>query len=164
MRQFTVNQIGKIIVNREGMYVHLEPEMIPALQALDGFSHINIFWWFDGCDNEKSRNVLTVPSPYKHAPHVMGTFATRSPERPNPVALTTARILHINQKDGIIQIDYTDANPGSPVLDLKPYTPSLDRVAEPDVPDWCGHWPKCVEESGGFDWENEFRFSQSSDI
>jgi hypothetical protein len=44
------------------------------------------------------------------------------------------------------------------VLDLKPYTPSIDRVESPSVPEWCDHWPKSYEESGGFDWEAEFNF------
>lgn len=90
MNQFTVKQIGKIDINEKGMFVKLEPEFVPALQALDEFSHVNIFWWFNGCDNEKSRTRLKVSHPYRHSPDVMGTFATRSPERPNPIALTTA--------------------------------------------------------------------------
>lgn len=46
----------------------------------------------------------------------------------------------------------------SPVLDIKPYIPSLDRVENPIVPDWCQHRPKSYEESGGFDRESEFNF------
>ena len=88
----------------------------------------------------------------------MGIFATRSPARPNPIALTAVEVIQIDYENGIIRIAYTDANDGTPVLDLKPYTPSIDRVESPDVPDWCAHWPKNVEESGDFDWENEFNF------
>ena len=156
MNQFTVNQIGKIEMNEAGMFVRIEPEFIPALQALEGFSHIQIVWWFDGCDNSRSRNVLEVPRPYKSAPQIMGTFATRSPERPNPIALTTAQVIRLDHEGGLIQISYTDADNGSPVLDLKPYTPSLDRVQQPYVPVWCSHWPESLEESADFDWENEF--------
>ena len=88
----------------------------------------------------------------------MGIFATRSPQRPNPIALSVAEILYIDHEAGVIYIAYADARQGSPVLDLKPYTPSLDRVEHPQVPDWCGHWPRSLEESGDFDWENEFNF------
>ena len=42
------------------------------------------------------------------------------------------------------------------ILDLKPYTPSVDRVEKPSIPEWSSHWPLCCEESGDFDWENEF--------
>jgi hypothetical protein len=34
----------------------------------------------------------------------------------------------------------------------------FDRVEIPGVPEWCSHWPKSLEESGEFDWENEFNF------
>lgn len=156
MIQFNVNSIGEIRVCDEGMFVDVYKQYIPALKELNGFSHLNILWWFDDCDNEKSKNILEVQSPYKQAPAVMGTFATRSPERPNPIALSTAQIIYIDYDNGKIQIAYIDANDGSPIIDLKPYTPSLDRVEIPGVPGWCSHWPKSLEESGEFDWENEF--------
>lgn len=85
-----------------------------------------------------------------------GVFSTRSPIRPNPIALTAVQVIHIDYEKGIVQIAYIDANDGSPVLDIKPYTPSLDRVENPDVPKWRGHWPKSIEESGSFDWKDEF--------
>ncbi len=159
MRNFKVNYIGKISVRKEGMFIELDPEYIPALQELAGFSHLNIIWWFSEFDSEEARSVLEVPKPYKNAPDIMGTFATRSPVRPNPIALTTVQIIHINYEKGSIQIPYIDAYDGSPLLDIKPYTPSLDRVENPGVPGWCSHWPKSIEESGNFDWDSEFTFS-----
>lgn len=158
MKQFTVRQIGTMEMDKNGMYVKLLPEYIPALKFLEGFGHADILWWFDGCDDEENRSVLEAESPYKHGPDTMGIFATRSPQRPNPIALSVAEILYIDHEAGAIYIAYTDARQGSPVLDLKPYTPSLDRVEHPQVPDWCGHWPRSLEESGDFDWENEFNF------
>jgi tRNA-Thr(GGU) m(6)t(6)A37 methyltransferase TsaA len=158
MNSFQVTPIGKIHTGEKGTYIELEPKYIPALQALDGFSHVNVIWWFSGCDNEKSRNMLETPQPYKKAPAVMGIFATRSPFRPNPIALTASQIIHIDYENGIIQIAYIDAEDDSPVLDIKPYTPSLDRVETPRVPAWCSHWPKSLEGSGNFNWENEFNF------
>ena len=119
---------------------------------------MDILWWFDGCDDEENRSVLEAESPYKQGPDTMGIFATRSPQRPNPIALSVVQILYIDHEAGVIYIAYADARQGSPVLDLKPYTPSLDRVEHPQVPDWCGHWPRSLEESGDFDWENEFNF------
>ena len=88
----------------------------------------------------------------------MGVFATRSPQRPNPIALSVAQVLRIDQERGRIWIAYSDAEPGTPVLDLKPYTPSIDRVGEPQVPGWCSHWPQAMERAGEFDWESEFNF------
>nr|WP_330398877.1 SAM-dependent methyltransferase [Lacrimispora celerecrescens] len=134
MQNFHVNPIGKVIVNEDGMFIELEPKYIPALQALDGFSHLSVIWWFSGFDNEQMRNTIETPQPYKKSPAVMGIFATRSPVRPNPLALSTVQVIHIDYETGIIQIAYIDANDGTPVLDIKPYTPSLDRVETPGVP------------------------------
>ncbi|MBE6011452.1 SAM-dependent methyltransferase [Anaeropeptidivorans aminofermentans] len=158
MQKFNVNPIGKISINKDGMFIKLERKYIPALKALNGFSHLNVIWWFSGFDNEETRNILETPQPYKNAPEVMGIFATRSPVRPNPIALTAVEIIHIDYENGTIQIAYIDANDNSPVLDIKPYTPSLDKVENPSVPEWCCHWPKSLEDSANFDWENEFNF------
>lgn len=125
---------------------------------MDGFSHLNVIWWFSDFDYEEARNILSTEKPYKKAPATLGIFATRAPVRPNPIALSAVQVLHIDHERGMIQIDFIDANNGSPVLDIKPYTPSLDRVETPNVPDWCGHWPKSVEESGDFNWEDELIF------
>lgn len=157
-QQLSVKIIGKIVINNKGMFIKILPEYKSALQALDGFSHLDIFWWFNKCDDEISRNVLEVNSPYKKSPEIMGIFATRSPMRPNPIGLTIAQILNIDHENGIIQIAYTDADNNSPVIDLKPYTPSLDRIETPIVPNWCSHWPKSLEASSDFNWENEFNF------
>ena len=158
MNDYMVHPIGKVRTSEEGTLIELEKEYIPALKSLEGFGHADILWWFDGCDDEENRSVLEAESPYKQGPDTMGIFATRSPQRPNPIALSVAEILYIDHEAGAIYIAYTDARQGSPVLDLKPYTPSLDRVEHPQVPDWCGHWPRSLEESGDFDWENEFNF------
>jgi tRNA-Thr(GGU) m(6)t(6)A37 methyltransferase TsaA len=158
MEQFKVKPIGKICVNGQEMRIVLEKEYIPAITNLDGFSYLNVIWWFDKCDNPVSRSKLIEKSPYKKAPDFLGTFATRSPERPNPIALTCSYVTYINSQNGIIGLAYIDAADGTPVLDIKPYTPSLDRVENPAVPEWCDHWPKSVEESGDFDWSSVFNF------
>ena len=156
--EYQVKPIGQICTKGKKMYIGLELQYISALQALDGFSHLNVIWWFSDFDNEKARNSLEVKQPYKKAPAIMGTFATRSPFRPNPIALSTVKIINIDCDKGIINIPYIDANEGSPVIDIKPYTPSLDRVENPEVPEWCKHWPVSLEQSANFDWKNEFNF------
>lgn len=155
---FILNPIGKISVCENETVIELEKQYIPALKGLDGFGYIQVLWWFDGCDNEKSRNKLIEKSPYKNAPEIIGTFATRSPERPNPIALTPAYVTYIDYENGVIGLAYIDANDGTPVLDIKPYTPSLDRVENPTVPEWCKNWPKSNEKSGEFDWSTVFNF------
>jgi tRNA (adenine37-N6)-methyltransferase len=158
MSNFTVKSIGKVRNNEDGTFIEVEKHYIPALQALDGFSNINILWWFSDFDDEQSRSTLQAEQPYKGAPEVIGVFATRSPLRPNPIALTTVDVIHIDYEKGVVHIAFIDANDNTPVLDIKPYTPSFDRVETPRVPVWCSHWPKSTEESAYFAWEEVFNF------
>lgn len=124
MEKLALTPIGKIIVHDDETVIKLDQKYIPALTGLEGFGHLQVIWWFDGCDNSVAR----------------------------------VRRTYIDIQNGIIGLGYIDANNGSPVLDLKPYTPSLDRVEMPRVPVWCAHWPACAEQSGEFDWEGEFNF------
>lgn len=155
---FTVKQIGVIRADEDGFRLELAPEYKRALIGLDGFSYINILWWFSACDNQEDRRVLTEKKPYANGPDVMGVFATRSPQRPNPIALSCAYVTYIDADNGVLGLAYIDADDKSPVLDIKPYTPSLDRVEQPAVPAWCANWPSNVETSGDFDWESAFNF------
>ncbi|GIO43849.1 SAM-dependent methyltransferase [Paenibacillus apis] len=156
MGNFMVRPIGRIRSDEHGMRIELEREFIPALTNLDGFSYINVLWWFHQNDTEESRSKLVENGPYKNSPDKLGTFATRSPERPNPIALTCACITYLDFDNGIIGLAYMDAEDGTPVIDIKPYTPSLDRVEHPIVPDWCANWPKSIEASGDYDWGTVF--------
>jgi tRNA (Thr-GGU) A37 N-methylase len=138
---FTVNAIGHIRAGEDGFYLDIAPEYRPALKGLDGFGHINVLWWLH---------------PYKHAPAILGIFATRAPVRPNPIALTTVAVTHIDHEQGRIYIPYTDAEDGSPILDIKPYHPCEDRIRDVKLPEWCAHWPQWYEDSADFDWAAEF--------
>ena len=96
MTTYKVNSIGVICNNEKGVFIKLGPQFIPALKALEGFSHINVFWWFSDFDSEQFRSILVTDQPYKNAPEQMGIFATRSPIRPNPIALTVVEVIKID--------------------------------------------------------------------
>lgn len=155
MAELKLNTIGIISCDKGDMSIVVDKAYVPALNGLEGFSHIQVLWWFSECDNDEDRRVLTVEKPYKSTADVLGTFATRSPQRPNPIALDCVRVTYIDRENAVIGLAWIEAFDGSPVLDIKPYTPSLDRVENPTVPEWCSHWPKCYEDSGNFDWESE---------
>ena len=104
-----------------------------------GFSHIRIIWWFSRFEKDNFRKTTTCRPPYEKAP-VTGIFASRSPVRPNPIGLTTARILKINSNRKTIEITPIDAFDKTPVMDVKPYIPAVDRVKEFNVPQWVDHW------------------------
>ena len=158
MNNMKVFPIGKIENNEKTVRIVLNKRYAEGLKGLDGFSHVQIIWWADGCDNEKDRGTLTEQKPYTKGPDELGVFAMRSPERPNPVAVSVADIAFVDTENGIVGLYYIDAFDGSEVIDLKPYTPSIDRVEKPGTPDWCRHWPSSYEESGDFDWDTEFNF------
>ena len=158
MEKLYIKPIGIISIIDNGIFIKIKQEYIKALQALEGFSHINVLWWFNDFDNETARETLEIKQPYKKSPEIMGIFSTRSPVRPNPIALSIVKIINIDYTNGIIKIPHIDAHDRSPVIDIKPYTPSLDRVEKPIVPEWCKHWPLSLEQSANFNWSNEFNF------
>ena len=156
--EMKLREIGHAECDGGEFKVVLDEPYRAGLRGLEGFSHVQVVWWFNGCDNDADRGVLTIEKPYTKGPEEMGTFATRSPERPNPIAISTCAVKKIDAEKGVVMLDYFDAFTGTPILDLKPYTPSVDKVDKPTVPAWCAHWPKNYEESGDFAWEKEFNF------
>ena len=111
-----------------------------------------------GCEDEQSRSILELKQPYRNAPESIGVFASRSPHRPNPIALTASEILDVDFGRGEILVAFIDAEDGSPVLDIKLYIPSFDRIEDPKVPQWQSEWPMSSEESANFDWSQVFNF------
>lgn len=158
MANLQLNPIGVIASDAAGMRIVLDCAYAPALTGLDDFSHIQVLWWFSDCDKPMDRSTLIQTKPYRQSPDALGTFATRSPLRPNPIGLDCVETTYIDHENGVIGLAWIEAFDGSPVLDIKPYTPSLDRVEHPTVPAWCSHWPTCYEASGDFDWESEMNF------
>jgi tRNA-Thr(GGU) m(6)t(6)A37 methyltransferase TsaA len=153
---FTVSPIGYVRRGEGECYLEIHKDYRPALKGLEGFSHVNVLWWGHLCDDTESRSAVECEQPYKRSPAVLGVFATRSPLRPNPIALTAAAILKIDYGCGMIHIPYIDAEDGTPIIDLKPYHPSVDRIRDVSVPEWCSHWPKWHDHSASFDWASEF--------
>lgn len=102
--------------------VELEPRFAPALQDVETCSHLVLLYWMD----RAPRNlVLQVPGHYG-TPH--GTFALRSPARPNPIAMSVVRLLNVSgNKLEVVGVDCLD---GTPLLDIKPYFASTDSVPD----------------------------------
>ena len=95
------------------------PEFEPGLTDIEGFSHLIVLWVFD---RAQGFELLGTP-PSDDRPH--GVFATRSPRRPNPIALTIVELL---RRDGPrLSVRGVDMLDGTPILDIKPY---LSNVPE----------------------------------
>ena len=155
-REFTLAPIGYVKSGENGSYLKIKHEYRPALKELASFKHANVLWWGHLVDSEEDREALECEKPYKNSPDKIGIFATRSPQRPNPIALTTVALLGVDIENGIIRVPYIDAEVGTPIMDIKPYHPSMDRIRDISVPAWCSHWPIWNEDSADFDWASEF--------
>ncbi len=158
MSEVNVYPIGRIVSENEELKIVLEPAYRAGLKGLKEHSHVQVLWWMDGCDHAQARGTLVLKKPYANGPKELGVFALRSPERPNPIGVSNVNIAYVDEATGTIGLSYIDAFPGSMVLDLKPYMPSIDRIEHSSGPSWCSHWPKSYEESGTFDWDAEFNF------
>jgi len=102
--------------------VEIDPRFREGLKDVETCSHLVLLYWMD----KSPRNlVLQVPGHYgtQH-----GTFALRSPARPNPVAMSVVRLLRV--EDGKLVVSGLDCLDGTPLIDIKPYFSSTDSVPE----------------------------------
>jgi len=125
--------------------VRVAEEQRAGLYELGRFSHILVLWWADRRDRPDDRARLRV-HPRPAPEHLMGVFATRSPARPNPVAVSVCRLLSVDEGAGVLKVAGIDAEDGTPVVDIKPYIPGSDRVREARLPPWFSHLPDAFEE------------------
>jgi tRNA-Thr(GGU) m(6)t(6)A37 methyltransferase TsaA len=97
--------------------LELRPELEEGLLDIEGFSHLYVIWVFDRSEGSQ----LLAHPPSDDRPH--GVFATRSPQRPNPVGLTVVELL---SRDGArLHVRGLDMLDGTPILDIKPYLSSV---------------------------------------
>jgi tRNA (adenine37-N6)-methyltransferase len=155
-KKLQVFPVGQIKAGHEGFCIEIFDEFRDAMTNLEGFNYIQFFWWCHLFGETDPLKTLVVEKPYKKGPQKIGVFATRSPLRPNLLALTSVQVLSINRDEGKIVIPFIDAEDGSPVLDIKPYLPATERIRDVNVPEWCSHWPKWQEDSAAFNWMEEF--------
>jgi len=93
--------------------LEIRPELEVGLTDIEGFSHLFVIWVFDRADGSS----LLASPPSDDRTH--GVFATRSPRRPNPIALTVVELL---ERDGCrLRVRGVDMLDGSPIVDIKPY-------------------------------------------
>ena len=94
------------------------PEFEAGLMDIEGFSHLYVLWAFDRAERF---DLIAHPPTDEKRPH--GVFATRSPRRPNPIALSTVELLG---RDGpSLRVRGVDMLDGTPILDIKPYLSSI---------------------------------------
>lgn len=132
---FTLVPLGRIEKQGSKTRIILEPEYRAGLQGLEEWSHVWVFYWFDQNDTPEKRATLQVHPRGNPANPRTGVFATRSPVRPNLLALSLCRLISV--QDGIVEIESIDAFDQTPVVDLKPYAPGPDHPQAPiRTPAW----------------------------
>ncbi|MEK7071944.1 MAG: tRNA (N6-threonylcarbamoyladenosine(37)-N6)-methyltransferase TrmO [Patescibacteria group bacterium] len=108
----------------------LEKRYAKGLDGIEEYSHVIIVYWLG---QEKNCHIKHHPQGRKDVPYG-GIYACRCPQRPNRIAISTVKLL--SRKVRSIKVKGLDILDGTPILDIKPYTPQYDLVGKAKVPKW----------------------------
>ncbi len=131
---FCMNPLGVVKSRGEQTFLEIRPEFAPALQGIEGFSHLWVFYWFHQNDRPEERATLKVHPRRDPANPLTGVFATRAPVRPNLIGICACRLVKV--QGNVLEVADLDALDGSPILDLKPYIPEGDSIPGAATPEW----------------------------
>lgn len=109
----------------------MNTEFRGALMGLADYSHLIVIYWMH---DVKTCDIRHVPQGKVGEVPEVGIFACRCPQRPNPIGVSTVKIEQI--KDNIVTVRGLDVINGTPILDIKPYTPQYDAAPDAKVPGW----------------------------
>lgn len=113
--------VGKIVFEPE----YRDPE---ALRGITGYTHLWLVWEFSEMIREGKWSP-TVRPPRLGGNTRVGVFATRSPNRPNPIGLSSVRLLSVEKTENegtVLLVSGADLMDGTPIYDIKPYLPLSD--------------------------------------
>ena len=114
-------EISQIILNKK---------YTDALTGIKDYSHVIIVYWMD---KVKDKVITHRPQGNPNVP-VVGIFSCRCPQRPNPIAITTVKL--VNRHKNTITVKGLDILDETPIIDIKPYWPKYDKVVDEKVPKW----------------------------
>ena len=100
----------------EILEIELFKEYRTGLEEIDKYSKLIILYWL----HEAERDTMIVSKKGE----ALGVFATRSPDRPNPIGLGVVDV--VSRRGRLLKVKGLDAIDGTPVLDIKPFVPELD--------------------------------------
>lgn len=140
MKEIKIKPIGyvknNVTENRFGGFgkeistIKLEKGYGGALKGIKDYSHLIIVYWMD---KVKEQVIMHRPQGNPEVP-VVGIFACRCPQRPNPIGITTVKLLE--QKADQIIVQGLDILDGTPIIDIKPYWPQYDKAGRLKYPKW----------------------------
>lgn len=103
-------------------HIEVDPRWAAGLTGIGSCSHLLVLYWMD-----RARRDLVLQAP-RHYGELRGTFALRSPVRPNPIAASVVRLVGVEgTRLAVVGLDCLD---GTPLIDLKPYFASTDAVPD----------------------------------
>lgn len=108
-------------------------DLATALDGIENYSHVIVVFAFHLVPDE-ARMLRLHPRGDASLPE-QGVLATRSQLRPSPIGVSVVRLLR--RRRNILRVAGLDAINGTPVLDIKPYFPFYDSVADASVPEWA---------------------------
>lgn len=108
----------------------IDKKYTKGLDGIEDYSHIIVVYWMD---KEKECHLKHHPQGREDIPFV-GIFACRCPQRPNRIAIATVEL--VKRLGNVLTVKGLDIVNGSPILDIKPYTPRYDEVKKTKVPGW----------------------------
>ena len=114
-------------------HAEIFPEFADGLADIESFSHVYLLYWLHRAESARLRVKPFLQDLER------GIFATRAPCRPNPIGLSLVRLLR--REGNILHLSGVDVLDGTPLLDLKPYSPRYDTVENPR-----GGWMEEVDE------------------
>ena len=103
---------------------HIDAPFRAGLEGIDTGAALVALYWMTRAPRDLIRQVP------RHREGGAGTFALRSPARPNPIGMGVVKVLSIDMDAGVIEVDAIDAINGTPLIDLKPFMPLADRVPD----------------------------------
>lgn len=114
--------------------IHLADSLAAGLQGMEQFSHIIVIFFMHQYIFDLATDLVRRPQGRSDMPK-MGIFAQRAKHRPNPIGITAVPLIRVEQN--ILEVKGLDAIDGTPILDIKPYFPAYDRVANAAIPEWA---------------------------
>jgi tRNA-Thr(GGU) m(6)t(6)A37 methyltransferase TsaA len=103
-------------------HIIIDGKFMEGLDDLDGFSHIYVIYHLHLSTSYNLKVIPFLDNQYR------GVFSTRAPKRPNPIGLSVVKLNKIEMNR--LEIENVDIIDGTPLLDIKPYVPTMEEVKD----------------------------------
>ena len=115
--------------------IHMDRKYADGLTGIEAFSHIVVVFEMHLSTWTPGNDLVRRPQGRADMPRI-GIFAQRAKHRPNPIGITSVRLLGVD--GNVLRVQGLDAIDGTPVLDIKPYFPQFDAAQDAHTPEWVG--------------------------